>query len=179
MYTQVRFADVRASPPLLIPADALIETADGLQVAVLMDPAEQQREELKKKVDEAKDSELRQQAEKQEREAKRIHLQKVQIGRDYGPEIEVSAGLSGWEYLVINPGDKIRENALVMPRGAADVAGQNASQPGARTEPQPGGFGAPSETAPTQQKSQGNQQKGQQNQGNKSGKRNDGGGGKK
>jgi len=40
-------------------------------------------------------------------------LQPVTIGRDYGTETEVIAGLRGDETVVVNPGDDVREGALV------------------------------------------------------------------
>src|SRR5277367_1289119 len=43
----------------------------------------------------------------------RIHYQMVQIGRDYGNEIEITSGLQGGESVVINPSDDVREGAEV------------------------------------------------------------------
>jgi multidrug efflux pump subunit AcrA (membrane-fusion protein) len=43
----------------------------------------------------------------------RIHYQLVQIGRDYGTEIEITSGLQGGESVVINPSDDVREGAEV------------------------------------------------------------------
>jgi multidrug efflux pump subunit AcrA (membrane-fusion protein) len=86
MYAEVRFHNHRDSPPLLVPGDSLIATNAGTQIAVLED---------------AQDG------------AKKIHLQPVQIGRDFGAETEITAGLEGTETVVVNPGDEVREGALV------------------------------------------------------------------
>jgi multidrug efflux pump subunit AcrA (membrane-fusion protein) len=43
----------------------------------------------------------------------KIHYQLVQIGRDYGNEIEITSGLQGGESVVINPSDDVREGAEV------------------------------------------------------------------
>ncbi len=51
--------------------------------------------------------------------AKRIHLQQVQVGRDYGTEIEISAGLKPGAMVVANPGDEVEEGALVIPHPRA------------------------------------------------------------
>jgi RND family efflux transporter MFP subunit len=47
--------------------------------------------------------------------ANRIHFQKVEVGRDYGPLTEIRAGLSGDEYVVTSPSDDVREGAEVRP----------------------------------------------------------------
>jgi hypothetical protein len=45
-----------------------------------------------------------------------VHFQKVEIGRDYGAELEVTSGLRGDESLVVNPGDSVREGVKVSPQ---------------------------------------------------------------
>jgi multidrug efflux pump subunit AcrA (membrane-fusion protein) len=87
MYAQVRFRTHRDTPPLLIPGDALINSQAGSQVAVLREIPDQ--------------------------EARRIHLQTIQLGRDYGAQTEVLAGLEGGETIIVNPGDTAREGNLV------------------------------------------------------------------
>ncbi len=82
--------------------------------------------------------------------AKRVHLQKVEVGRDYGPQIEVTNGLDGWEYVVVNPGDAVQEGALVVPRPAPQVLGQGNPQRQGQSEKQPSGIGPPVMAAPTQ-----------------------------
>jgi RND family efflux transporter MFP subunit len=86
MYAEVRFRSHRDTPPLLVPGDSLITTNSGLQVAVLRDA---------------------------EGGNKKIHLQPVRIGRDFGAETEIVGGLQGDETVVVNPGDEVREGALV------------------------------------------------------------------
>lgn len=46
----------------------------------------------------------------------KVHLQTLTLGRDYGPEVEVTAGLSAGDSVVLNPTDAIREGALVAPK---------------------------------------------------------------
>jgi multidrug efflux pump subunit AcrA (membrane-fusion protein) len=43
----------------------------------------------------------------------KIHYTIVQIGRDYGNELEITSGLQGGESVVINPSDDVREGAEV------------------------------------------------------------------
>jgi multidrug efflux pump subunit AcrA (membrane-fusion protein) len=86
MYADVHFHTHRDAPPLLVPGDSLIAMNSGLQIAVLTDDGSG---------------------------AKKIHLQPLTIGRDYGAETEVISGLQGDEMVVVNPGDDVREGALV------------------------------------------------------------------
>ncbi len=87
MYAEVRFSSHRDLPPLLVPGDALIAANAGPQVAVLLDTDNSA--------------------------SKKIHLQPVQLGRDFGAETEILSGLQGSETVVVNPGDDVREGALV------------------------------------------------------------------
>jgi len=98
MYAEVRFRSHRPTPPFLVPGDSLIAGTAGPRVAILEDAAGSQPG------------------------AKKIHLQAVQIGRDYGAQTEITSGLTGNEIVVVNPGDDVREGALVLtdpPKGAA------------------------------------------------------------
>jgi RND family efflux transporter MFP subunit len=45
---------------------------------------------------------------------RKIHLQSVQLGRDFGTEVEITSGLRGEERLVSNPTDDLRENTAVQ-----------------------------------------------------------------
>lgn len=45
----------------------------------------------------------------------RVHYRNVELGRDYGAEIQVIAGLQGGETIVVHPGDDIPEGAAVEP----------------------------------------------------------------
>ncbi len=47
---------------------------------------------------------------------RKVHFQKIMIGRDYGPEVEVTSGLSEGDRVIVNPGDEIREGIVVQPR---------------------------------------------------------------
>jgi multidrug efflux pump subunit AcrA (membrane-fusion protein) len=51
-----------------------------------------------------------------------VHLQNIQIGRDYGDRIEVSAGLTEGDMIIPNPGDAAREGLKVDPVSAAQKA---------------------------------------------------------
>jgi RND family efflux transporter MFP subunit len=88
MYAEVRFKSHRDSPPLLVPGDSLISGNSGQQVALLLDTGDGAT-------------------------TKKIHLQAVQIGRDFGAETEIVGGLDGGETVVVNPGDDVREGAIV------------------------------------------------------------------
>ncbi len=48
----------------------------------------------------------------------RIQLQRIELGRDFGNQVEVFAGLKAGDILVVNPTDEIRENVLVETRTA-------------------------------------------------------------
>jgi RND family efflux transporter MFP subunit len=105
MYAQVRFRVHRDSPPLLVPGDSIMAGPAGTQVAILEDvPAGTANDP-------------------QKQGAKRIHLQTVQLGRDYGSQTEIASGLEEGESIVVNPGDEVREGNIVK-------AEARASQPG-------------------------------------------------
>jgi RND family efflux transporter MFP subunit len=113
MYAQVAFESRRASPPLLVPGDAIIPGPEGPRLAVLEEAAGKQGE-------------------------KKIHLQPVQLGRDYGPETEILSGLSGSETVVVNPGDAVREGNVVRAENK-EAAGTKAG--GAAGEAKTGAVG--------------------------------------
>ena len=46
----------------------------------------------------------------------KVHLHKLTLGRDYGPEVEVTSGLNAGDMVVLNPTDVIHEDALVEPK---------------------------------------------------------------
>jgi len=121
MYGQVQLENVRANPPLVVPGDSLITNANGLQVAVLTD------------IDRSQEN-----ARNYPPDARRIHIRNVQVGRDYGAEIEITSGLQQGEYVVLNPSDDVQEGAIVKPAVAAPTQGQ---QPGrSPSEREPGGL---------------------------------------
>jgi RND family efflux transporter MFP subunit len=53
-----------------------------------------------------------------------VHFQAVQVGRDYGDQLEVLGGLAKGQRVVISPGDVVRENAKVRPVLVGEKAGQ-------------------------------------------------------
>ena len=44
-----------------------------------------------------------------------VHLQKIEVGRDYGDRLEVVSGLSEGDMIIANPGDAVREGLKVKP----------------------------------------------------------------
>ncbi len=46
---------------------------------------------------------------------RRVHLQKIEVARDYGDRLEVSSGLREGDTIIANPGDVAREGLLVDP----------------------------------------------------------------
>lgn len=117
MFVQVRLLRERKEPPLLIAGDSVITTANGLRVAVLQDIEPQEKQRIAEDPIRAYPG-----------NAKRIHLQQIQVGRDYGQEVEIISGLQGWEYVVMNPGDEIEEGAVVLPVASAKIQKQTGSQ---------------------------------------------------
>ena len=47
-----------------------------------------------------------------------VHLQKVELGRDYGDRLEILAGLRDGEAIIVTPGDRAREGLQVDPVAA-------------------------------------------------------------
>jgi multidrug efflux pump subunit AcrA (membrane-fusion protein) len=45
----------------------------------------------------------------------RVHYRNVQLGRDYGAEVEVLSGLRDGEQIVVHPGDDLPEGTVVEP----------------------------------------------------------------
>src|SRR6185437_3657118 len=66
MYATVRFRSHRETPPLLVRGDALIANAGGIFAAVLQDAGNGDR---------------------------KVHIERVTTGRDYGAETEVMSGV--------------------------------------------------------------------------------------
>jgi RND family efflux transporter MFP subunit len=44
-----------------------------------------------------------------------VHLQKVEVGRDYGDHLEIVSGLKENDTIILNPGDAVQENHKVDP----------------------------------------------------------------
>ncbi len=49
------------------------------------------------------------------RDGHTVHLQKIEVGRDYGDHLEVVGGLSEGQTIIANPGDVVREGLQVQP----------------------------------------------------------------
>src|SRR5579871_619638 len=43
-----------------------------------------------------------------------VHFQRISLGRDYGDQIEVVAGLQAGQHVVVNPGDAVRDGVRVI-----------------------------------------------------------------
>jgi multidrug efflux pump subunit AcrA (membrane-fusion protein) len=135
MYAQAEFENTRTSPPLIVPGDTILARANGTQIATLIDPRPEDRDHL-------------QGADREQ--VKRVHLQNVQIGRDYGTNIEIISGLQGWEHVIVNPGDNAVEDTLVLPHEAPEAQGAPPGTRGTQGDRAPGGIASPSQAAPTQ-----------------------------
>src|SRR5204862_6370143 len=98
MYAQVRFNSARSNPPLLVPGEALILRGNGAQLAILRDLGAEDEQKIQQSPD--------------RKNAERMHLQPIEIGRDDGTEIEVSGGREGSEQGDVHPGDAAREGAI-------------------------------------------------------------------
>jgi multidrug efflux pump subunit AcrA (membrane-fusion protein) len=100
MYATVRFRVHRDNPSLLVRGDALIANSAGISAAILQDAGRGNGE-------------------------KKVHIERVQVGRDYGAQTEITSGLHAGDIAVVNPGDEIREGAIVSPAksGAAGSSG--------------------------------------------------------
>lgn len=91
-----------------------------------------------------------------------IHLQPVQVGRDYGAAIEILSGISAGDRVIVNPNDDVNENVRVegiLTKANLDVqnGAPGAKQPNASSEKlQP----APSGERPSKQPSKTNKSRG-------------------
>lgn len=47
---------------------------------------------------------------------KKLHYKKVLLGRDFGPELEITTGLKTGEMVVLDPSDDMKDGQLVSPR---------------------------------------------------------------
>ena len=104
MYATVRFITERAVPPFLVPDASVVVEANGTSLAVLrpLSPADRQKAES----DGTDPAVLA--------HSRIVHFQKVPLGRDYGTTIEVLNGLQDGEYVVVDPGDAVKEGAIVQ-----------------------------------------------------------------
>jgi multidrug efflux pump subunit AcrA (membrane-fusion protein) len=104
MYTTVRFVTNREVPPFLVPDASLVVTANGTTLAVLK-PLSQPEMEKAASAGMDKTVVVR---------ARIVHFQKVQPGRDYGTTLEILDGLHDGDYVVVNPGDAVKEGVVVQ-----------------------------------------------------------------
>ena len=58
------------------------------------------------------------------RQDHRVHVQKIEVGRDYGDRLEVAGGLRDGEMVIANPGDVVREGLEVQPVPIVEKATQ-------------------------------------------------------
>jgi multidrug efflux pump subunit AcrA (membrane-fusion protein) len=109
MYATIRFITERKMPPFLVPDASVVVEANGTSLAVLqpLNPQDRQKAESAG-TDAAVLSRARQ-----------VHFEKVKLGRDYGTTIEVFDGLHDGEYVVVDPGDAVKEGAVVQIAPAA------------------------------------------------------------
>jgi multidrug efflux pump subunit AcrA (membrane-fusion protein) len=91
MYAQVRLQFPRVTPPLLLPATALVIRSNGPQVMVV----ERERGGT----------------------GATIHFRSVQIARDYGSTVELASGLADGQTVVLNPNTDLVEGTRVRIAG--------------------------------------------------------------
>jgi len=104
MYALVSFTTDRAEPPFLVPDAALVVRSSGTVVAVLQPLTAAEQENVKTEgMDSATVARIR-----------RVHFQTVTPGRDYGVELEIPAGLTVGQEVVVDPSDSVQEGALVQ-----------------------------------------------------------------
>ena len=104
MYTTVRFATTRESPPFLVPDASLVVEANGTTVALLepLTPEESQQAAA-----EGVDQEVL-------ARARRVHFQQVKAGRDFGTTLEILNGVHDGAYVAVDPGDAVKEGVIVQ-----------------------------------------------------------------
>jgi multidrug efflux pump subunit AcrA (membrane-fusion protein) len=114
MYALVSFITNRSDPPFLVPDAALVVRSSGTVLAVLqpLSPEERQKTQADG-VDPATLARVR-----------RVHFRTVSPGRDYGIELEISAGLAVGEEVAVDPSDAVQGGALIQ------IAAPNSKQDG-------------------------------------------------
>jgi multidrug efflux pump subunit AcrA (membrane-fusion protein) len=113
MYALLQFIAQWADPPFLVPGAALVTRANGTMLAVLKPLT-------------GEDTALTQTGGRTSAELaglRRVHFVAVKPGRDYGTVLEILQGLRGDEEVVVDPGDAVKEGALVQTL-ASDTARQ-------------------------------------------------------
>ena len=98
MYTIVTFVQVRGTPPLTVPGDAVVVRQDRTMVAIVRDM--------------------------------KVQMVPVEIGRDYGPSVEILSGLHVGDHVITTVTDGVRQGAKVRPIQQPGGDGQDASGKG-------------------------------------------------
>ena len=88
MFVTANFQITRDVPPLIVPAAAVVNNADGTFVVVVTD------------------------FDKEKSEGK-AHYQKVTLGQDFGSEIEIVSGLKESDLVIANPGERVVEGGPI------------------------------------------------------------------
>lgn len=104
MYALVDFDTVRVDPPAMVPDAALVVRSDGTWLALLYPLTQQETDKAKS---EGVDPPVLAQA-------RRVHFQRVDPGRDYGIELEILSPLKTGQEVVVDPSDAVQEGVLVQ-----------------------------------------------------------------
>jgi hypothetical protein len=124
MYTTVQFVTDRAVPPFLVPDASLVVEANGTTLAMLRPLSEKDLASVASKgVDRTVLG-----------RARIVHFQKVRPGRDYGTTLEILDGLQDGEYVVVDPGDAVKEGAILQmsDRAVSIAEASDPRQPGSK-----------------------------------------------
>jgi multidrug efflux pump subunit AcrA (membrane-fusion protein) len=70
----------------------------------------------------------------------KVHMQSVEIGRDYGPSTEITSGLKDGDTIIPGITDEVEEGALVKPKSAGGPGGPDAKN----SAEKPASLGSPS-----------------------------------
>lgn len=84
MYVMVDFDQLKATPPIVVPGEAIVVRNGKNMVAVVND--------------------------------KRVHFQVVQIGRDYGDQVEITGGLQAGQTIARGVSDEVQEGVEIDPQ---------------------------------------------------------------
>jgi multidrug efflux pump subunit AcrA (membrane-fusion protein) len=98
MYTVVTFVQVRGTPPLTVPGDAVVVRQDRTTVAIVRDM--------------------------------KVEMVPVEIGRDYGPSVEILSGLHVGDHVITTVTDGVRQGARVRPIQQSGGNGEDAGGKG-------------------------------------------------
>jgi multidrug efflux pump subunit AcrA (membrane-fusion protein) len=60
--------------------------------------------------------------------ARIVHFEKVQPGRDYGTTLEILDGLDDGDYVVVDPGDAVKEGAMVQVANLSAASGSGPAE---------------------------------------------------